>query len=352
MDQELFARFRKCAVEVLSVDGDQVVPEAKFGDDLDADSLDLVELVMALEEEFDIEVPEEELEGVETVGQAYDLVDAQALMSGAGRRVAVTGLGVVAPCGIGQGGVLGRACSARGSPAAPVVEHRRLGSDARTSTTRRRRAAPTGSSSSRSPRPPRRSSRPGDADVPTPAGSARSSPPASAGSTRSRSRSWSRLEKGERRVSPFLVPMMMANASGAAISMRYGLQGPNETICTACAASTHAIGYAARLIAWGIADAVVTGGAEAAGTPTAIAGFGNMTALSSSGHQPAVRRRSRRLRDGRGRRRVRARGVGAAPTPAAPRSIGEIARRRRATPTPTTSPLRRRAASVRSPACG
>ena len=47
-----------------------------------------------------------------------------------------------------------------------------------------------------------------------------------------------RLEKGERRVSPFLVPMMMANASGAAISMRYGLQGPNETIVTACAAST------------------------------------------------------------------------------------------------------------------
>ena len=74
MDQELFARFRKCAVEVLSVSEDQVVPDAKFGDDLDADSLDLVELVMALEEEFGVEVPEEDLEGVETVGQAYDLV--------------------------------------------------------------------------------------------------------------------------------------------------------------------------------------------------------------------------------------------------------------------------------------
>ena len=92
-----------------------------------------------------------------------------------------------------------------------------------------------------------------------------------------------RVEKGERRVSPFLVPMMMANASGAAISMRYGLQGPNETICTACAASTHAIGYAARLIAWGRCDAVATGGSEAAATATSLAGFGNMTALSSSG---------------------------------------------------------------------
>jgi 3-oxoacyl-[acyl-carrier-protein] synthase II len=92
-----------------------------------------------------------------------------------------------------------------------------------------------------------------------------------------------RAEKGDRRVSPFLVPMMMVNASGAAISMRYGLQGPNETICTACAAGTHAIGYAARLIRWGIVDAVATGGAEAAATVTALAGFGNMTALTTSG---------------------------------------------------------------------
>ena len=74
MSDELFARFQKCAVEVLSVSEDQVVRDAKFGDDLDADSLDLVELVMALEEEFGFEVPEEELEGIETVGQAYDLV--------------------------------------------------------------------------------------------------------------------------------------------------------------------------------------------------------------------------------------------------------------------------------------
>ncbi len=74
MDQELFARFQKCAVEVLSVDASQVTPEASFGDDLDADSLDLVELVMALEEEFGISVPEEDLEGIQTVGQAFDLV--------------------------------------------------------------------------------------------------------------------------------------------------------------------------------------------------------------------------------------------------------------------------------------
>jgi acyl carrier protein len=69
-----FERFRKCAVEVLSVEPDQVTPEASFADDLDADSLDLVELVMALEEEFDVTVEEEELEGISTVGAAFDLI--------------------------------------------------------------------------------------------------------------------------------------------------------------------------------------------------------------------------------------------------------------------------------------
>ncbi len=74
MADDNFETFKKCAVEVLQVSPEQVTLEAKFGDDLDADSLDLVELVMALEEAFDVEVPEEELEGIQTVGQAYELV--------------------------------------------------------------------------------------------------------------------------------------------------------------------------------------------------------------------------------------------------------------------------------------
>ncbi len=90
-------------------------------------------------------------------------------------------------------------------------------------------------------------------------------------------------EKGPRRVSPFLVPMMMANAAAATISMRYGWQGPCENVVTACAASNHAIANAARLIASGRCDAVVTGGSEAPMTPVGIQGFQNMTALSTSG---------------------------------------------------------------------
>ncbi len=73
-DDQKFEAFKKCAVEVLAVEADQVTREARFAEDLDADSLDLVELVMALEEEFGVSVEEEELEGIETVGAAYDLV--------------------------------------------------------------------------------------------------------------------------------------------------------------------------------------------------------------------------------------------------------------------------------------
>ena len=69
-----FEKFKECAVEVLQVEATKVTPDASFADDLDADSLDLVELVMALEEQFDITVDESELEGVKTVGQAYELV--------------------------------------------------------------------------------------------------------------------------------------------------------------------------------------------------------------------------------------------------------------------------------------
>jgi acyl carrier protein len=73
-NDEKFDRFKKCVVDVLSVEPEKVKMEAKFGDDLDADSLDLVELVMALEEEFGVEVPEEELDGIQTVGEAYQLI--------------------------------------------------------------------------------------------------------------------------------------------------------------------------------------------------------------------------------------------------------------------------------------
>ena len=74
MSDDNFEKFRKCAVDVLAVESDQVTMEASFADDLDADSLDLVELVMAPEEEFGVSVEEEELENITTIGAAYELI--------------------------------------------------------------------------------------------------------------------------------------------------------------------------------------------------------------------------------------------------------------------------------------
>ena len=74
---EAFAKFTEDTVEVLAVDPSQVTLEASFADDLGADSLDLVELVMAFEETFDIEVAEDELKEITTVGQAFDLIYAK-----------------------------------------------------------------------------------------------------------------------------------------------------------------------------------------------------------------------------------------------------------------------------------
>ena len=76
-NEDAFEKFRECAVEVLQVPADKVTKEARFAEDLDADSLDLVELVMALEESFDVTVEETELEGIETIGQAFDLIAAK-----------------------------------------------------------------------------------------------------------------------------------------------------------------------------------------------------------------------------------------------------------------------------------
>jgi 3-oxoacyl-[acyl-carrier-protein] synthase II len=96
------------------------------------------------------------------------------------------------------------------------------------------------------------------------------------------------VEKGPGRVSPFFVPMFMANVASALVSMRYGFQGPNYCTVSACASSGHALGDAFRLIRSGEADVMVAGGSEAAITPLAIASFANMKALSARNDDPAT----------------------------------------------------------------
>lgn len=84
---------------------------------------------------------------------------------------------------------------------------------------------------------------------------------------------------GPRKVSPFFVPMMISNIAAGSIAIRYGARGPCLPVVTACATSTHSIGEAFRAIRYGYADAIIAGGAEAAVTPLAVAGFTNCMAL-------------------------------------------------------------------------
>lgn len=90
------------------------------------------------------------------------------------------------------------------------------------------------------------------------------------------------LTKGPRRISPFCIPMLIANMAAAHVSMAHGLKGTSYAPVSACASSTHAIGEAMRAIRHGYLDAAVAGGAEACITPVAVAGFANMHALTGS----------------------------------------------------------------------
>ncbi|MER3557152.1 MAG: beta-ketoacyl-[acyl-carrier-protein] synthase II, partial [Thermus sp.] len=94
------------------------------------------------------------------------------------------------------------------------------------------------------------------------------------------------LEKGPNRISPFFIPMMIANMASAQIAMRYGFMGPSSTVVTACATGSDALGSALRMIQLGEADLVLAGGSEAAVTPMAIGAFGVMRALSTRNEEP------------------------------------------------------------------
>jgi 3-oxoacyl-[acyl-carrier-protein] synthase II len=94
------------------------------------------------------------------------------------------------------------------------------------------------------------------------------------------------VEKGPKRISPFFIPGIIANMAPGQMAIQFGAKGPNISIETACAASSHAIGEAFRYIREGISDAMFTGGAEAVVTPLAVGGFCSMKALSTRNDEP------------------------------------------------------------------
>jgi 3-oxoacyl-[acyl-carrier-protein] synthase II len=96
------------------------------------------------------------------------------------------------------------------------------------------------------------------------------------------------VEGGPGRISPFVIPKMIANNAGGMISIHFELRGPNTTVATACASAGNAIGDALRAIQWGYADVMVTGGSEAAITPMGLGGFCSARALSTRNDNPAA----------------------------------------------------------------
>lgn len=94
------------------------------------------------------------------------------------------------------------------------------------------------------------------------------------------------IEKGPSRISPFTIPKLMVNAASGQVSIRYGLKGPTSAVATACASAANAIGDAFRLIQFGHADAMITGGSEAAITHMGLGGFASMRALSTRNDDP------------------------------------------------------------------
>jgi 3-oxoacyl-[acyl-carrier-protein] synthase II len=94
------------------------------------------------------------------------------------------------------------------------------------------------------------------------------------------------MQGGPRRISPFFIPGCIINLAAGQVSIRHGAKGPNTATCTACSSGAHAIGDSFRIIQRGDADAMICGGAEAAITPLAVGGFGNMRALSRRNEEP------------------------------------------------------------------
>ncbi|MBF0273641.1 MAG: beta-ketoacyl-ACP synthase II [Nitrospinae bacterium] len=94
------------------------------------------------------------------------------------------------------------------------------------------------------------------------------------------------LEKGPKKITPFFIPMLIANLASGQVSIRYGLKGPNSCVVTACATGTHSIGDAYKIIERGDADLMVAGGTESVISPLAVGGFGAAKALSTRNDEP------------------------------------------------------------------
>src|SRR3989475_2851896 len=215
-------RVKEIICEQLGVEEDDIDPGKKFIEDLGADSLDTVELVMAFEEEFDLEIPDEDRgfapqKFVDKKEARRRAPFVQSAIASSVMAVEDSGLDLSKVDGTRFGVLVG---SGIGGISTLLETHKVL------------------------------------------------------------------LNKGPDRVSPFFIPMMIINMASGLVSMRFGAKGPNSSVVTACATGNHAIGDSFKIIQRGEADVMIAGGSKAIVVPLTIAGFCSMKAMSTRNDEP------------------------------------------------------------------
>src|SRR5580692_7442779 len=275
-------KVKQIIVEQLGVDEGEVTPSASFVDDLGADSLDTVELVMAFEEAFDIEIPDEDAEKIRTVQDAVDYIGKHAKAGKElNRRVVVTGLGLI--CGVGNStdvvwkallaGKSGVGRITRFDPtnfacqiAAEVKDFDPLNFIEKKEVKKMGRfiyvaiaAADEAMKMSQLKVTPENDERIG-VHIGSGIG----------GFDIIEREHTALMEGGPRKISPFFIPAAIVNLAAGHVSMRTGAKGPNEATATACTTSAHSIGDSFRIIQHNDADVMIAGGSEAAITPMGV----------------------------------------------------------------------------------
>ncbi|KMQ83419.1 3-oxoacyl-like protein, partial [Lasius niger] len=298
-------RVKKIIVEQLGVKQEEVLNNASFVEDLGADSLDTVELVMALEEEFDTEIPDEEAEKITTVQAAIDFINASQHViffppwrtNVSKRRVVVTGLGMLSPVGntvestwnallAGQSGISlidHFDTTAYATKFAGLVKNFNSEDfisrkDARKMDAFIQYGIAAGMQAMQD----------AGLDI-TEANASRIGAAIGSGigglGLIEENHS-SLVNGGPRKISPFFVPSTIVNMIAGHLTIMYGMRGPSISIATACTSGVHNIGHAARIIAYNDADVMLAGGAEKASTPLGVGGFGAARALSTRNDNP------------------------------------------------------------------
>lgn len=316
--RDIAAEVKRIIKEQLDVDEAEIRPEMTFIDDLGADSLGLVELVLAFEEAFTIDIPDEDTEKIRTVQDAIDYIEKNVKklalntlgrplprcsrrtlprLRAAMERVVVTGLGAVTPCGLDVSSTWDALLAGK-SGAAPITLFDTSGFSVRFAC-EVKNWEPTRFIERKKLKELDRFSEfaLGAAKMAMADSGLQLSDEASeeagcivgvglGGLAGLEEAKETLINKGSSKLSPYTIPAIIANLAAGQISMAHKLRGPSYCTTSACSSGAHAIGEAASWIRRGLAQVMVAGGAEATVTPIGIGGFQAMFALSRRNDAP------------------------------------------------------------------